>query len=53
MKSFSETWATFIPTKKEKRNRAIKAGLYFVGQVFLHLALIAAAWAMSIIALSL
>lgn len=53
MNTFNETWATFIPTKKERRIQAFKDALSFAWEVFLHLAFIVVVCTLSIIGLSI
>jgi len=53
MNTFNESWASYVPTKKERRNKAIKDGFVFFGQVVLHMAAVGAIWIGAIIFLYL
>ena len=53
MNTFTETWKTFIPTKKQRRSQAIKDGFSFICLVVLHMALVTVVWISVIIVLSL
>jgi len=52
MNSFNETWAGFVPTKRERRWQAFKDAAGFAWVVFEHVAFIGVVWAAVIMALS-
>jgi hypothetical protein len=53
MNTFNESWASYLPTKKERRNKAIKDAFVFTGLVVLHMAAVGSIWIGAIIFLSL
>ncbi|MCK5312768.1 MAG: hypothetical protein KAJ62_11695 [Desulfobacteraceae bacterium] len=53
MNTFNESWANFVPTKKERRIKAFKDALIFTSLVVLHMAAVGVIWCGAIMWLSL
>ena len=48
-----ETWKTFIPTKKQKRIKAVKDACEIIGIIALHIIFIGVIWIFMIIGLAI